>query len=314
MSPLVCLCLKVLIYTTLNFHVFIFTLSLCNVGWFANLLSISLTLFYPFLYSVKNDFRDPDVILKILVDFLISFIHVFPLLPRWLNLFYLYGFLVLCAKGYISLYLLTIPSSVLEFSVTELDYFQGNTLWINLTLLAHPILHRTNIYFFLHIHEGMRISSQITFLSSGCSRSVPLGTLKRWSETSQVCSWCWSDLFLASRLSGCCLGHWNPSAWPSLLPLPEPCLHAGLIFLSLSETSVPARGCPNYPPVLSILPSSTSMALKHQSFSGLPRSMYYQFWPSLVPKTDPGWAAFLINFLDKRTAVSVKPTVLQKEN
>lgn len=83
MSPLVCLCFKVLIYTTLNFRVFIFTLSLCNVRWFANLLSISLTLFYPFLYSLKNDFRDSDVILKILVaDFLISFIHVFPLLPR----------------------------------------------------------------------------------------------------------------------------------------------------------------------------------------------------------------------------------------
>lgn len=43
------------------------------------------------------------------------------------------------------------------FFITELDYFQGNTLWITLTLSAHSILHRTNIYFFLHIHDGIKV-------------------------------------------------------------------------------------------------------------------------------------------------------------
>lgn len=280
---------------------------------FANLLSISLILFYPFLYSLKKDFRDSGIDSEDTCCWLSNFIssvsfHVASLtqlLSLWFS-----G--TLC-KG---IYFIVPFDNSKQHSgvsyVTELDYFQGTTLWITLTLPAHPILHRTNIYFFsIFTMEWSWYFFQVTFLPKGCSHSAPLGILKWWSKTSQICSSCWRDLFLASRLSGCCLGHWNSSAWHFLLHLARTLSPRKTPFsLPLSETSVSASGCPNYPQLRSNLPSSTSTVLKNQSFSGSPRSMYYQFWPPLVPKTDLGWAVSLINFPDKRAPISVKPTVL----
>lgn len=69
---------------------------------FANLLCLSLMLFSPFLYSLKEDFRDSVVILKMLVAGFPISSHL-PMFPHLFNLFYLYRFLVLFAKEYISL-------------------------------------------------------------------------------------------------------------------------------------------------------------------------------------------------------------------
>lgn len=199
------------------------------------------------------------------------------------------------------------------FFIAELDYFQGNTLWITLTLSAHSILHRTNIYFFLHIHDGIKVGIFANYIFAKRVSTQWSCWQDHWSDGQKLPRPAAGVGVTCFQQAGSQDAVWGTKApLPDLLclPWPETHPHAAVLSFSLSKTSVPDCGCPNYPQLPLNLPSSASMVPKNRSFSSLPRPVYYKSRPPLVLKTDPGWGVSLINFLGKRTPILVKPAVL----
>lgn len=131
------------------------------------------------------------------------------------------------------------------FHFTEIDYFQGNTLWITLIPLLMPyFIGPIYIFFSIFTMEwgGYLLDFYIFAKRQGVYMVLFLAyteAMVRDSSDLQL------DVFLASRSSGAV---WSSSAWPSLFPLARALsLHAWLPSPSLSQTFVPTCSHPNYP-------------------------------------------------------------------
>lgn len=157
--------------------------------------------------------------------------------------------------------------------------------------------------------EWGRYVFRLHFCWRRCLHSTPLGILRWWSETSQLCGGCQSDSSLASRLSGAVWGPEAPLPDPLCFPWPAPKSPCMAPFSLLRADIRPHL----YPPWLSsnlIEPAFVYQNDPEKSkFQLPPRPLNCQFWPSVTLETDPGWAVSLSYFLDKRSSISVKPTV-----